>query len=151
MKDINRALRKKYFEMLNGNLIINDTAVPVHYKYIPNIIDAPIYVLITTVSNTDISTKQRHMTDTSIQIGIYSKDTIANDGAAVDEIADQIYAIVCPTTLSKIDLMPEFQVVFFNMQSDNSPDAIQTDTSIFVNRFITFSHKVDHRQLPVSI
>lgn len=145
MKDVNKALRKKYYELLNGSLNIENDPVPVYYKYLPNNIDKPYYVIIRTVSNTEISTKQLSNTDTSIQLGIYTKDTVANPGSYADDIAGQIYTIIYPTPQSTIDLEPDFQVAVTKLDNDISPDAIQSNNAVFVNRFITFAHKILHR------
>lgn len=151
MKDVTKALRKKYFELLNNNVIINGAAVPVYYKYIPNIINTAYYIVLTTVSNTIISTKQSRITDTSLQIGIYTKDTTANAGAIADEIAEQVKDIIIPFPVNnRIDLSPDFQVVVLKPDGDQSPDALQIDDTIFINRFLTFTHKILHYPESVS-
>lgn len=144
MKNVTGAIRKKYYELLNGNLIVDGNPVPVYWKYIPSVISAPYYVLITTVSNRDRSTMQSSNTDTSVRLGIYTRDTTANPGSAADTIADQIFAIIYPTPQSTIDLSPDFQVSVLKQEGDDSPDAFQTDDAIFINRFITFGHIVLH-------
>lgn len=151
MKDVNYPIRKKYFELLNGNLIYNNAAVSVYNKYLPSVISASSYVVINTISNTIIATKNSHITNTSVQLSIFTKDTTANDGKAVDSIADQIYQIIYPTPNSKISLEPDFQVVFMQPENDNSQTALQTNTAIYLNRFITFSHRIYHRNIPASI
>lgn len=147
MKDVNSALRKKYFELLNGHLVIDGQAIPVYSDYIPNVINADCYLIVSIVSSsTAIATKTSHITDTSVQFGIFTKDTVANPGKKRDDIAGQIYSIVFPKPNSKIDLEPEFQVVFMNLENDNNLSALRTDNAVYLNRYITFSHKIYHRQ-----
>src|ERR1044072_1834343 len=147
MSNVNRTLRKKCFELLNGNITVGSNSVPVYYKYIPNTIDKPYYIIIRTISNTDDSNFHRIKTNTSLQFGIYSKDTIANSGEAVEDIADQIHAIIYPTPQSTIDLTPNFQCAALKLGGDFSPDAFQSDNSIFINRFITFDLNILHQPI----
>lgn len=144
MKNVNKVLRKKCFDLLNGNLTVEGEDVPIYYKYIPNTVDKPFYLIIRTVNNSDHSNFQRNKTNTSIQFGLYSKDTVANSGDAIEEMADQIYSIIYPTSQSKIDLTPDFNAACLKLENDISPDAFQTDNAIFINRFITFSFDILH-------
>lgn len=146
MKDVNSAIRKKYFELLNGSLIIDSNAVLVYSDYLPSVVPAAYYVVIQAISNTSIPTKTSHITSTTVQIRIFTKDTIANPGKIRDLIAGQIYFIIYPNPNSKINLEPEFQVVSQQLDNDNNLSPFQTDTAIYLNRFITFSHKIYHRK-----
>lgn len=150
MRDVNGPIRKKYFEILNGALVYNSVVIPVYNKYLPNTISAPYYLVIDTISNSNIPTKTSHITNTSVQFSIITKDTTANSGKAVDSIADQIYQIIYPYPNSKISLEPDFQVVFMEPVNDNSQTALQTNTAIYINRFITFAHRIYHRQNSIS-
>lgn len=151
MRDVSGPIRKKYFELLNGVLLIDGNPVPVYNKYLPSTVITPWHVVIDTISNVNIPTKTSAISDTSVQLSIFTKDTTANSGKAVDSIADQIYLLIYPTPNSKISLEPDFQVVFQTPSGDNSFGALQTNTSIFLNRFITFSHKIYHRPQALSI
>lgn len=150
MKDVNGAIRKKYFELLNGHLAVDGSSIPVYSDYLPNVIAADCYVVITVISNSSIATKTSHITDTSVQIGIFTKDTVANPGQKRDDIAGQIYSTIYPKSNSKISLEPDFQVVFMNLDNDNNLSPFQTDTAVYLNRYLTFSHKIYHREVPVS-
>lgn len=147
MKDVNSAIRKKYFELLSGNLLIDGNPVPVYSDYLPSTLQVSYYLVIQVISNTSIPTKTSHITNTLVQFSIITKDTTANPGKIRDIIAGQIYFIVYPKPNSKISLEPDFQVVFQNLEGDNNFSPLQTDTAIFLNRYITFSHKIYHRQV----
>lgn len=151
MRDVSGPIRKKYFELLNGVLLINSNLVPVYDDYIPNTVATPWYVIIEVTSDVEIPTKTSVISDTSVQLSIFTKDTTANSGRAVDSIAGQVYDIIYPTQNSKISLEPEFQVVFMNRSNDTRLRALQTNNAIFINRFITFSHKIYHRPQTLSI
>ena len=150
MRDVNAAIRKKYYELLNGNLFVDNTAIPVYSDYIPNIVNADCYLIIQVISNTSIVTKTSHITNTSVQFSFFTKDIIANAGKKRDTLVSQFYQIIFPYPNSKIDLEPDFQVVFMNLDNDNNLSPLQTDNAIYLNRYITFSHKIYHREIPVS-
>lgn len=139
MKDVNSTLRKKLFEMLSA---ISGT--PVYYKYLPSTVSSNAYILITTLTNSDSSTMHSADTDTTIQIGIYTKDSSAESGVTADTIAAGVYELIYPYPGSRIDLGSEFQNCSLRLINDVSPDAIQTKESIFINRFITFRLKIFH-------
>jgi len=140
MKDVNTKLKSKLFEILSGVL-----DVPVYQKYLPANIDASAYVLITTVNNNDTSTMQSADTDTTVQIGIYTKDSQANSGETCDSIASTIYSTIYPSPSSTIDLSPDFQNCGLRLVSDVSPEAILTPTFALINRFISFRLDVFHK------
>lgn len=140
MKNVNTAVRKKLYELLNPVV-----GVPVYYKYIPARIDVDAYVLITAINNNDTGTIHSSDTQTAVQIGIYTKDTQANSGVAADNIADIVYETIYPNPQAKIDLEPDFQNTGINMVSDNCPDVLQTNEAVFLNRFITFRLNIFHR------
>jgi hypothetical protein len=147
MKDVIGALRKKYYQLLNGSITVNSDAVPVYYKYVPNTINKPYYIVLSVISNVDKSTKQTRRTDTSMRVSIFTKDTIANSGSYADQIAEQVKAIITPNPVNNtIDLEPDFQCILIRPEGDVSPDAMQTKDAIFINRFLTFSHEILHRQ-----
>lgn len=140
MKEVNKAVRKKIYELLNPVV-----AVPVYYKYIPARIDEDAYVLITTINNNDSGTIHSSDTETAVQIGIYTKDTQANAGVTAEDIAAIVYDTLYPNPQATIDLEPAFQNTGLRMVSDNSPDALQTNEAVFINRFITFRLNIFHR------
>jgi hypothetical protein len=145
MKNINKALRKKFFDLLNGAIIISSNAVPVYNKYLPSTVTAPSYIVLRTINNNDTSNFTRNKSNTSLQIGVYTKDTSANDESFCDTIVEQILAIVYPSPSSKIDLMPYFQACCMKLDNDFSPDALQFNNAIYINRFLTFSFQVMHQ------
>lgn len=144
MKDINLALTKKYFELLNNNIKVNGSNVPVYYKYLPATVNASAYILINSLTSNDTSNKQLNATDTSVQVAIYTKFVNNNDGYAADEIARQVFDIIYPTPTATIDLSPDFQNYSIKLVNDISPDTFQTPSFIMINRFITFRHSILH-------
>lgn len=136
MKDIKSKLTQKYFQLLDAAL-----SVPVFVDYVPNQLAADSYVLITGIASVDASTMNSVDTDTSIQVGIYTKEVVTNSGTAADDIATLVYSTIYPTQGAEIDLTADgFSKTSIQLVNDISPDAIQTDSEIYINRIITFRH-----------
>lgn len=137
MKDIKSKITQKYFQLLNATV-----GVPVFVDYAPfkdECEDA--YVLITGIASVDASTMNNVGTDTTVQVGIYTKDVVSNSGVTADDIAAMVYSTIYPRQDTLIDLTGDgFCKVSVRLVNDISPDAIQTDSEIFINRIITFRH-----------
>jgi len=140
VKEVNSILQQKIFNLLRPVI-----SYPLYYKYLPAFEKANAYVTINTITNIDASTMQSSDTDTTIQIGIYSRETQANPGQLVNDIAAAVYAVLYPSPIAAIDLMPDFQVCSVSLVNDVVPDAIASNTEIFINRFLTFRFNIYHR------
>ena len=86
---------------------------------------------------------QSHDTDISFQIGIYTKENIANPGEICDLIAEGVYQRILPDTDSILDLTPDFQCTGITFISDND-NVTQLNSFVAINRFITFRLNLYH-------
>jgi hypothetical protein len=140
MKDVNTILKQKIHDLLRPAI-----PYPLYYKYLPSFVKSNAYVTISTITNIDASTMQTSDTDTTVQISIYSKESQANPGQLVNDIAAAVYAVLYSSPQAKIDLMPDFQNCSVSLVNDIVPDAIATNTEILINRFLTFRFNIYHR------
>jgi hypothetical protein len=83
-------------------------------------------------------------TNTVFLINIFTRDTSANPGTLVNTIAAEIYALIYPLPNSVIDLSPDFQNAQLSLANDFSPDAMQTNNAVYINRFISFRAYIYH-------
>jgi hypothetical protein len=81
VKDVNSILQQKIFALLRPAI-----SYPLYYKYLPAFVKENAYVTISIITNTDASTMQSSDTDTSVLIGIYSRESQANPGQLVPEL-----------------------------------------------------------------
>jgi len=137
MKDVNKILRTKIYELLAPV-----AGCPVYYKYVPNTDTSDVYMVISTVNNSNVSTMQTSDTDTVIQVSIFSRETISNAGNVADDKAEIVYNTLYPNTTFTLDLSPNFQNTSVRMTNDISPDALSTGNYIFINRFIQFRFNI---------
>jgi hypothetical protein len=139
MKDVTTILQKKLYDILKPVL-----SCPVYYKYLPATIEPNEYVLINTITNIDAGTIHSSDTDTTIIIGIYTKDSQANPGKTANDIAALVYSNLYPNQQFRPDLEPDFQVCSVALVNDVVPDPLMTRNYIFINRFITFRYNIYH-------
>jgi len=140
VKDVNTILKQKIFELLRPAI-----PYPLYYKYLPAFEKANAYVTISTITNIDASTMQTSDTDTTVQISIFSKESQANPGQLVNDIAAAVYAVLYPNGQTMINLSPSFQHCSISLVNDVVTDAIATNTDILINRFLTFRFNIYHR------
>lgn len=140
MKDVNTILPRKIYELLQPVV-----SCKVYYKYVPANETGNAYVSINTITNTDVSTQQTSDTDTTVMIGIYSRESQANPGKLVDDIAAAVYAAIYPNRQQTLDLSPDFQNCSVALVNDVVMDATMTNTNILINRFLTFRFNIFHR------
>ncbi len=140
MKDITTYIKRKYFQLLKPEL-----AIPVFIDYVPNQLSADAYVLITSPSSVGTPTFNSDDTDTTVQLGIYTKDKVANNDDIAGTAAQVIFDTICPDQSVLLDLTAfGFDKCGVDLVNDVTPEAIQTDSEIFINRFITFRHNIQH-------
>lgn len=139
MKNVNDLLSEKYWQLLS----VEVTPVPVFRDYVPFDLGGSAYLLISAISNTNLSTMQTHDTTTSIQVGIYTRSTTDNNTTQANELATKVYETILPETINQLTVNG-VQVLTTELANDTSPDVFDTGTELFINRFITFNHKINH-------
>jgi hypothetical protein len=138
MKDVELPLRKAY------TLALKNIGVPVYYQNLPNDISATSYVLITIPTSTDDSNKHNNGTETSVRIGIYTSAENVNTGQSAANIANAIYGAILPNPTATLTL-DGLQMISTVLRSDTTEDFKQKNTIIYIDRFITFTHKINHK------
>ena len=140
MKNINDILTTKYFQLLKAAM----PSTQIFRDYVPTDLGGDVYVLISAINNTDKGTFQTDDTNTTIQVGIYSRTTTDNNGEAVGAIATSVYSAIKPGPLNNISVNGA-QVLTTELVNDVSPAPLDTGSMLFINRFITFQHKIFHQ------
>lgn len=136
MKDVNYPLRKAYVAALTplGYGVYNIEA--------PDNIEDQVYIVISDLSSQDQKTKSSKDTETSIRITIHTWDSKYNAGKIVDEVAEDVYQAIYPTSGSNISLVADgLQVLSTSFRSDDMSYGTLGDRK-YVDRIITFTHKI---------
>lgn len=96
--ELNKAIRTKYFELLDGQVSFNSKIVPVFDVYaIPDGITYP-YILLSSQTSNQLQIKRCKRYNSSILIDIVTGGTDAIGRSDSEDIAEQIENIVNPDT-----------------------------------------------------
>ncbi len=140
MKNVNDNLSEKYFQLLKAAL----TPIPVFRDgYVPNDLVEDAYVMVSPISTTDDSTMNSADTTTSMQVGIYTRSFTDSNSTVINDVADIVYATIMPGQLP-VFVLTGFQLLSTELGGDNTPAPFDTGSQLFINRFITFNHKIVH-------
>lgn len=145
MKDVNFPLRKIYFAALSS-LSYNSTDIKVFYQKAPDNITDTIFVVYSGINNSDVSSKQKSDTDTSILVTIHTYEPKYNDGRAADDVAQQIFTAIYPDKQNRPDLSADgLQIVNTRLQSDFTTNYNVSGARETLARALTFSHRIFHQ------
>jgi hypothetical protein len=140
MKNINDIMTTKYFQLLKAAM----PSIQIFRDYVPTDLGGDVYVLISAINNTDKGTFQTDDTNTTIQVGIYSRTTTDNNADDMQAIATSVYNAIKPGQPNTISVRGA-QVLTTELVNDVSPAPLDTGSMLFINRFITFQHKIFHQ------
>jgi hypothetical protein len=138
MIDTQKALRKAYYDTLNGFLVSGSDPVPVYDGKLEEVADN--YVILSTQTATDSSTIGQFGTEATILIDIVAKSKVRISKNNLDEIAQQVLTRVLPAQGSN-GLVPQpfLQIMLVKKESDQYFDIQRTATGFINRRLIRFS------------
>lgn len=140
MKNVNDPLTTEYWQLLSYAL-----PVPVFRDgYVPSDLVEDAYVMVSAINNTDDGTMTCDFTLTSIQVGIYTRSAQNNNAIQINSIADAVYSTIRPSPVNQINISG-FQILTTELGNDTSPPPFDTGSELYINRFITFNHKILHK------
>ena len=138
MKDVIKPIRKAYIAALAG------VGCPIYYQQLPNTVQPNEYILLTIPSNSNDSDKHLNGSIVTVRVGIYTQAENINNGLASATIAAAVYAAILPNPTFTLTL-ENMQMVTTNLQSDNEESFSIKNTIVYIDRFINFTHKINHQ------
>lgn len=138
MKDVIKPLRKAYIAALAS------VGCPVYYQQLPNTVSPNEYILISIPSNSNDSDKHLNGTEVTVRVGIYTQAENINNGIASTTIAEAVYAAILPTPTATLTL-DNMQMLTTTLQSDTEENFSIKNTIVYIDRFINFTHKINHQ------
>lgn len=145
MRSVNYALRKRYFSLLNG-IVYNSVPIKAFYQKSPDNLADANYIVFGGISSSDNSSKYKSDTQTSINVTVHSYKQKFNDGADCDGIANLVLQAIYPNRQVNHDLSGDsFQVVTTELLNDNTREYSLQNEREFIDRTLTFTHKVFHK------
>lgn len=135
MIDLNSSIREAYFNALSSIT----PAVPVFYYAAPPNKKLDEYIVYRSITNKEHSTKTSSDTWTFVIVEIYSRSTLVNAGAKVDEIANKILEVIYPDRHTHLTIT-NGQILNTEMTFDlvNPYEVISGE--VYLSRYMTFKH-----------
>jgi len=144
--DYNSLIRTAYFQLLNGNVVLNAVPVPVYDAEALNTSVYP-YIILSTQTNTSSYSKNNLGSVHTIVVDIITGFTGAVKSSDRDSIAEQIYSIVRPSrygiSISSFNTS-QAQILSSRLVSDTTMD-MQNDVYKILRRILTFSHIIKQK------
>lgn len=144
MLNINTELRQAYYALLNGNVLLNSTAVPVYFGQAPMGMQPDTYILIQGISSTNFNADCNSFTDTNIVIYIVTKRFQNNSGLDAEDIAGQIFSLVYPSPTDQLVQITNGNVINTKLANDIEITGLTDGQKQIINRVITFDHTISH-------
>ena len=143
MKDINQPIRKAFYEALNGNLSYNGVNVPVSDEALKSTDEnKSYYVLLSTQSSRDASTKTSDDREATIVLDIVTK-TQRVTKSICDNIAEQILDhIYTAPHVHTLTAPANWQFLLLRLSDDRHLTLSVPDSVSVVRRLLTFSLRV---------
>lgn len=142
MIDTHKALRKAYYDALNGYIYLNGTTVNVYDElaYGGGLANVRNYILMSTQTASEDSTLTKFGHETTMLLDIVAKTTTAAGKNILDEIASQILSIVIPSVgQNGLAAQPFLQIALVKKESDNYFPVQTTPTGLVLRRLLRFS------------
>lgn len=143
-KDIYYSLRVAYYSLLNGNIFLNGSALPIYAQ--GQQVGGNAYVFISSINNRYQSPKTTITSAATIQLSIFVKGDELT-GNEHEDIAAQILEIIEPYNGFKVPINGNFYIEKQQVVSDNTMPVFSRDVaSIVLERHIQIEHEVAHLQ-----
>jgi hypothetical protein len=114
-----------------------DTGYSVWAKFTPSTVDGDAYIQVGAVNGNDQPGKRLRIEQYTIVVSIFSRSTNVD----VDVLAGTIRDNICDKNRTcLLDISP--LKTFIVDEGTSSPDPLQFPDAIFINRYLTFTHKV---------
>lgn len=141
MKSVNYKLREAYVTAFAG-FAVNAITVPIFYLELPQGEEVDNYIILSEVGNSESGTMDRHGTDITMQLAVYTVQQYGNSGKFADEICNAIFQLIYPTPTSVLSFGSDFQMVGMKLTRDSSENLSTEGNDYFANRLLTFEHKI---------
>lgn len=134
MKDINNPLIKAYYDAISP-------LYPCYEGEEPDDTEEKLYVVISDVSSSDVSTKQSNDHNASIQVTINSWDAKYNNSKAMNTAAGVIIETIHPGPVSTLQI-PGVTVISTTLSNDRTVPYGKLAGRVYISRNLIFSHLI---------
>jgi hypothetical protein len=137
MRDINSALLKAYYE------VIDDLDIPVCEGEEPYAVKHKLYAVLSDVINIESSTSNSSDNTSTIQISVHSWEYKYNNSKTLNSAVDDIIQAIKPTSTSVLDLSAfGLQMMNLSIQTDRTERFGELGGKIFISRILIFKQNI---------
>lgn len=144
MKDPVKFIKDAYFNALDGVITYNGSTIPV-YDEEADETGGDYYIIISTITDTDLPNKAKFMNDVEVLIDVVSQNNWRVDlvKQIVDSITAKILAVIIPSVGStSLSDGADFQIVDVRKASTQHVPIIDTGTKKIVRRLTRFTQLI---------
>ncbi len=137
MKDVSKQLHDAYFTLLNGNVVVNGTEIPV-FKWAQS--GSSTRITIGEVALEDESSKDTYITEAQQAIYIQGDLRIKDERDVLENISDAVVQLVIVTSTSLMTLT-DFDMVTAELAAVDTFEPEAQDSTVFIKELI-FKHLI---------
>lgn len=144
MIDYDTGLRKGYYDVLNGNVTVNGSVIPVvDEKLDTQLTEHDIYIKLTTQNVTQGNNKSYFAANVDLNIDIVQRtDTVASK-LTIDDVADQVYTLLFPTRNTTAIVLPSpLKLTFAHLQNSTTEPTRKETVGFITIKTLTFLNRV---------
>lgn len=137
MKDINSSILQAYYEL------INDLNIPCYEGEEPDNVADKLYVVLSDINSSEVSTKNSSDIDCTIQISLHSWEYKYNNSKAINMATGQILEALKPSSGDVLDLSSYgLQMLNLMVQTDRTERLGELSGRIYISRILILKQKI---------
>lgn len=144
MIDVKLPLRTAYYQLLNGAIIYNATAIPISTDLRKLADNAALtYIIIRAQTGIDKSTLNSFDSQEEIFLDIVNKAKTRVNNEIIENISNQIFGLVLPSVKANgLPAQPGIQIACVQLSGDRYLDLVLNSSTTAMRRILTFTQKV---------
>jgi hypothetical protein len=144
MIDYDTGLRKGYFDVLNGNVLIQSGVIPVvDEKLDTQITEHDIYIKLSTQNVSQQNNKSYFAATVDLNIDIVQITLSVGGKLIVDEVADQVYNLLFPTKNTRAIVLDDpLKLTNAYLQNSTTEPMRETPKGFITIKTLTFFNRI---------
>jgi hypothetical protein len=144
MIDYDTGLRKGYYDVLNGQVTINGSVIPVvDEKLDTQLTEHDIYIKLTTQNVVQQNNKTYFAATVDLNIDIVQITLSVGGKLTVDDVADQIYSLLFPAKNQiSVVLSSPLKLTIAHLQNSSTEPMRETPKGFITIKTLTFFNRV---------
>lgn len=144
MLDYDMLLRKGYFDVWNGNILLNNAPVPVvDEKLDTRLNESDEYIKLSTQNTQQQNNKRRFAAQVELRAEIVQRTKSVGGKMAVDDIATQMLQLAFPQRIgTAVQMAAPFHLTFARLESSDTSSLLQIEVGFVIIKTLIFLNRV---------